>query len=661
MNGRSVAEAGWERKGQTLCPFQRLDRGYPAWTLALARVGDGPLRGLGAGPAGGAAPGSQSLLRLTMDVAHIRNFSIIAHIDHGKTTLSDRLLHRTGTIATRDMQAQLLDSMDLERERGITIKAHPVTMLYRARDGATYELNLIDTPGHVDFAYEVSRSLSACEGALLIIDAAQGVEAQTVANVHLAMKQNLAIIPVINKIDLPHADVGQTKAQLEEILAIPGESAILASAKEGIGVDEILEAIVARIPPPVPTGAPSLQALCFDSYFDTYKGVVTHVRIFNGRARAGMAVKLLFSGKNYEIKEVGSFNPKPYEREQLEAGETGYITANIKSPKDVKMGDTFTEARVPSPALPGFQEIHPMVFSGLYPINTADYEHLKTNLSKLQLNDSAFVYQAESSVALGFGFRCGFLGLLHMEIVQERLRREYDMDIIATYPSVVYKVRLTGAELKEIDNPAFLPEANAIEEIQEPTVKAFIICPNEYIGDMMALVSEKRGLLDHTETLDTRRVMMTCLLPLNEILIDFHDRIKSLTRGYGSMDYEHASYQSSDMVKLDLLVNGEAVDAFSCIVHRSKAETRGRALAAKLKEVIPRQQFAVAIQAAIGGKIVARETVSAFRKDVTAKCYGGDITRKRKLLEKQKEGKKRMKAIGSVHIPQEAFIQVLKA
>ncbi|MBM3881722.1 MAG: elongation factor 4 [Verrucomicrobia bacterium] len=596
-----------------------------------------------------------------MDVAHIRNFSIIAHIDHGKTTLSDRLLHRTGTIATRDMQAQLLDSMDLERERGITIKAHPVTMLYRARDGATYELNLIDTPGHVDFAYEVSRSLSACEGALLIIDAAQGVEAQTVANVHLAMKQNLAIIPVINKIDLPHADVGQTKAQLEEILAIPGESAILASAKEGIGVDEILEAIVARIPPPVPTGAPSLQALCFDSYFDTYKGVVTHVRIFNGRARAGMAVKLLFSGKNYEIKEVGSFNPKPYEREQLEAGETGYITANIKSPKDVKMGDTFTEARVPSPALPGFQEIHPMVFSGLYPINTADYEHLKTNLSKLQLNDSAFVYQAESSVALGFGFRCGFLGLLHMEIVQERLRREYDMDIIATYPSVVYKVRLTGAELKEIDNPAFLPEANAIEEIQEPTVKAFIICPNEYIGDMMALVSEKRGLLDHTETLDTRRVMMTCLLPLNEILIDFHDRIKSLTRGYGSMDYEHASYQSSDMVKLDLLVNGEAVDAFSCIVHRSKAETRGRALAAKLKEVIPRQQFAVAIQAAIGGKIVARETVSAFRKDVTAKCYGGDITRKRKLLEKQKEGKKRMKAIGSVHIPQEAFIQVLKA
>jgi len=595
-----------------------------------------------------------------MDAAHIRNFSIIAHIDHGKTTLSDRLLHRTGTISTRDMQEQLLDSMDLERERGITIKAHPVTMLYQAKNGETFELNLIDTPGHVDFSYEVSRSLSACEGALLIIDAAQGVEAQTVANVHLAMKQNLTIIPVINKIDLPHADVPQTKTQLEDILAIPGESAVLASAKEGLGIDDILEAIVNRIPAPKPTGAPSLQALGFDSYFDTYKGVVTHVRVFNGELRAGMQVKLLHSGKTVEVKEVGSFNPKPYTRDRLQTGETGYCTANIKSPKDVKMGDTLTDARNPSPPLAGFHEIHPMVFSGIYPINTADYEHLKANLAKLQLNDSAFVYQPESSVALGFGFRCGFLGLLHLEIVQERLRREYDMDIIATYPSVVYRVTLTDGTAKDIDNPAFLPEPNYIEKIEEPMIQAFVICPNEYIGDMMALISEKRGLVDHTETLDTRRVMLTSLLPLNEILIDFHDRIKSLTRGFGSMDYELAGYRESPMTKLDLLVNGEPVDAFSCIVHRDKAEGRGRALAAKLKEVIPRQQYQVAIQAAIGGKIIARETVSALRKDVTAKCYGGDITRKRKLLEKQKEGKKRMKSFGSVNIPQEAFIEVLK-
>src|SRR3954453_3867214 len=596
-----------------------------------------------------------------MDAAHIRNFSIIAHIDHGKTTFSDRLLHRTGTIATREMTEQHLDSMELERERGITIKAHPVTMYYTAKNGEEYELNLIDTPGHVDFAYEVSRSLSACEGALLIIDAAQGVEAQTVANVHLAMKQNLAIIPVINKIDLPHANVPQTRQQLEDILAIPADSAILASAKEGIGIDEILEAILARIPAPKPTGERSLQALGFDSYFDTYKGVVTHVRVFNGELKAGISVKLLHSGKNVEIKGVGSFNPKPYGREKLELGETGYMTANIKSPQEVKMGDTITDTRHPSPALPGFQEIHPMVFSGIYPINTADYEHLKANLAKLQLNDSAFVFQAESSVALGFGFRCGFLGLLHLEIVQERLRREYDMDIIATYPSVIYRVTMNSGETKEIDNPAFLPEPNYIEKIEEPTVQAFVICPNEYIGDLMALISEKRGMVDHTETLDSRRIMLTSLLPLNEILIDFHDRIKSITRGFGSMDYEHLGYKQSDMVKLDMLVNGESVDAFSCIVHRDKAEGRGRALAAKLKEVIPRQQYQVAIQAAIGGKIIARESVSALRKDVTAKCYGGDITRKRKLLEKQKEGNKRMKSFGSVNIPQEAFIEVLKA
>ena len=596
-----------------------------------------------------------------MDTSRIRNFSIIAHIDHGKTTLSDRLLHRTGTIATRQMQDQLLDSMDLERERGITIKAHPVTMYYRAKDGQEYELNLIDTPGHVDFAYEVSRSLSACEGALLIIDAAQGVEAQTVANVHLALKQNLTIIPVINKIDLPHANVEQAKQQLEDILAIPADTAILASAKEGIGIEEILEAIVHRLPPPKATGERSLQALGFDSFFNTFKGVVTHVRVFNGELKPGMQCKLLHSGKVVEIKEVGSFNPKPYIREKLEAGETGYFTANIKSPKEVKMGDTLTDAKLPSPALPGFQEIHPMVFSGIYPINTADYEHLKVNLAKLQLNDSAFVYQSESSAALGFGFRCGFLGLLHLEIVQERLRREYEMDIIATYPSVIYKVTMTDGTHREVDNPAFMPEPNYIEEVQEPMVKAFVISPNENIGDMMGLIAEKRGMVEHTETLDVRRVMLTALMPLNEILIDFHDRIKSISRGYGSMDYEHANYQAADMVKLDMLVNGEPVDAFSCIVHRDKAEFRGRALAAKLKEVIPKQQFAIAIQAAIGGKVVARETVSAMRKDVTAKCYGGDISRKRKLLEKQKEGKKRMKSFGSVQIPQEAFIQVLKA
>jgi GTP-binding protein LepA len=596
-----------------------------------------------------------------MDAAHIRNFSIIAHIDHGKTTLSDRLLHMTGTIATRDMSDQLLDAMDLERERGITIKAHPVTMLYKAKNGETYELNLIDTPGHVDFSYEVSRSLSACEGALLIIDAAQGVEAQTVANVHLAMKQNLLIIPVINKIDLPHANVEQAKVQLEDILAIPADTAVLASAKMGIGIEDILEAVVARIPAPKPTGAPSLQALGFDSYFDTYKGVVTHVRVFNGELKAGQMVKLLHSGKTVEVKEVGSFNPKPYTRDKLQVGETGYFTANIKSPKEVKMGDTITDSRNPSEVLPGFKEIHPMVFSGIYPINTADYEHLKASMGKLQLNDSAFVYSSETSVALGFGFRCGFLGLLHLEIVQERLRREYNMDIIATYPSVIYRVTMNDGTVKTIDNPVFMPDPSHVAKIEEPMVKAFVICPNESIGDMMALISEKRGALDHTETLDARRVMLTSRLPLNEILIDFHDRIKSMTRGFGSMDYEFDGEMESDMVKLDMLVNTEPMDAFSCIVHRTKAEGRGRTLAEKLKEVIPRQQFQVKIQAAIGGKIVASEVISAFRKDVTAKCYGGDVSRKRKLLEKQKEGKKRMKSIGNVDIPQEAFIAVLKS
>ena len=513
----------------------------------------------------------------------------------------------------------------------------------------------------MDFSYEVSRSLSACEGALLIVDAAQGVEAQTVANVHLAMKQELHIIPVINKIDLPHANVELSIRQIEEILAIPGEEAISASAKQGTGVEEILEAIVHRIPPPSGKDGNPLQALLFDSYYDTFKGVVTHIRIVNGVLEAGDRALLLHSGKQVEIKEVGSFNPKPYARDRLRAGETGYMTANIKSPTDIQIGDTLTDARSPAPALSGFQEIHPMVFSGIYPINNSDYEKLKANLAKLQLNDSAFQYQAESSVALGFGFRCGFLGLLHLEIIQERLRREFEVDIIATYPSVIYRVRTSDGESVEIDNPVFLPSPDRIEEIREPMVKSFVICPNESIGDMMHLISEKRGELLHTETLDDRRVMLSSRVPLNEILIDFHDRIKSLTRGYGSMDYEHDGYQATSMVRLEMLVNGEPVDAFSCIVHRTKAESRGRALAAKLKEVIPRQQYQIAIQAAIGSRIVARETVRALRKDVTAKCYGGDITRKRKLLEKQKEGKKRMKSIGSVNIPQEAFVEVLKS
>jgi GTP-binding protein LepA len=590
-----------------------------------------------------------------------RNFCIIAHIDHGKTTLSDRLLESTGTIADRDKQDQLLDSMDLERERGITIKAHPVTMNYSAKDGQTYRLNLLDTPGHVDFSYEVSRSLAACEGAILVVDAAQGVEAQTVANVHLALKQGLTIVPVINKIDLPNADIPTVRKQLEEILAIPADEAILASAKTGLGIEEILEAIVGRIPAPPASPDQKLRTLIFDSVFDIYRGVVSYSRVFSGAMAPGQAVRLMTTGNSYEIKEVGIFTPKPLARERLEEGDVGYFIANIKSTAEIKIGDTLTEQRNPAPEpLPGFQEIHPMVFSGIYPINTADFEHLKTAMGKLQINDSAFVYQAENSVALGFGFRCGFLGLLHMEIVQERLRREFDMDIIATYPSVVYEVVQTNGEKVEVDNPAHLPDPSVIAEIREPVVECFVMCPNENIGDMMQLIMEKRGEVQSTESLDTRRVMLTAVMPLNEILVDFNDKLKSVTHGYGSMDYEYAGYRVAELVKLDMLVNAEPVDAFSSIVHRDKAESRGRLLAAKLKEVIPQQLFQVSIQAAIGGKIVARENVSALRKNVTAKCYGGDITRKRKLLEKQKEGKKRMKSIGKVNIPQEAFIEVLK-
>ena len=597
-----------------------------------------------------------------MSIELTRNFCIIAHIDHGKTTLSDRLLETTGTIHEREKQDQLLDSMDLERERGITIKAHPVAMKYDAQDGKTYRLNLLDTPGHVDFAYEVSRSLAACEGALLIVDAAQGVEAQTVANVHLAHKQGLTIVPVINKIDLPNADLPSVHRQLEEILAIPAEEAIDCSAKMGIGIDEILEAVVHRIPPPPKPQDDILRALVFDSVFDVYRGVVAYVRVFSGKVEANQQIKVMSTDTRYEVKEVGVFTPKMFAQPKLQAGDVGFVIANIKTTSELKIGDTMTDQRHPAKApLPGFQEIHPMVFSGIYPINTADFEHLKTAIGKLRMNDSAFVYQPESSVALGFGYRCGFLGLLHMEIIQERLRREYDMDIIATSPSVIYEVLTTRGEVVLVDNPAHLPDPSVIEEIREPIVRAYILCPNECIGDILQLILEKRGTMDHTESLDTRRVMLHCELPLNEILVDFNDKIKSISRGYASMDYEHAGYRASKLVKLDLLVNGEPVDAFSTIVHRDRAEARGRQLASKLKEVIPSQLYQVAIQAAIGGKIVARETISALRKNVTAKCYGGDITRKRKLLEKQKEGKKRMKSIGKINIPQEAFIEVLKS
>jgi GTP-binding protein LepA len=593
---------------------------------------------------------------------NIRNFCIIAHIDHGKTTLSDRLLETTRTISEREKQDQLLDSMDLERERGITIKMHPVAMRYQAKDGQEYKLNLLDTPGHVDFAYEVSRSLAACEGALVIVDAAQGVEAQTVANVHLANKQGLTIVPVINKIDLPNSDIPTVKRQLEDILAIPANEAILASAKAGIGIEDILEAIVHRVPPPKQWPDDKVRALVFDSTFDSYRGVVTYVRMMSGTLKAGDGVKMMSNNRPYDVKEVGVFTPKMEARDKIEPGDTGYVIANIKTSSEIKIGDTLTGTRFPATeALPGFQEIQPMVFSGVYPINTADFEHPKSAMAKLQINDSSFVFQAESSVALGFGFRCGFLGLLHMEIILERLRREYDMDIIATYPSVIYEVLKTNGEILHVDNPEYLPDFSVIEEIREPIVTCFIMVPNEYISPLMQLIMDKRGQLDHTESLDTRRVMLTCVLPLNEILVDFNDKIKSITRGYGSMDYEHAGTRADKLVKLDLLVNGEPVDAFSSIVHRDKAEARGRQLAAKLKEVIPTQLYQVAIQAAIGGKIIARESVSAMRKNVTAKCYGGDITRKRKLLEKQKEGKKRMKSIGRVNIPQEAFIQVLRA
>jgi GTP-binding protein LepA len=592
---------------------------------------------------------------------HIRNFCIIAHVDHGKTTLSDRLLEHTKTIEKRQMKEQLLDGMDLEREKGITIKCHPVTMNYTAPDGKNYLLNLIDTPGHVDFAYEVSRSLAACEGALLLIDASQGVEAQTVANATLAMHQGLEIVPVINKVDLPSARPEEARRQVEDILTIPAQDAVLASGKSGIGIDDIFAAIVKRVPAPRWSDYPQSRALVFDSLFDSYKGVISYVRVFSGTFKPGQTIELMSNGVRSVIKEVGIFSPKMKPQDELGPGSVGYIVINIREVADAKVGDTITLASDPAKEpVPGFKEVRPMVFSGIYPLDTADYEKLKTSLAKLAINDSALTYTAESSTALGFGFRCGFLGLLHMEIVQERLRREYDLDILSTYPSVVYKVFTTDGVMHTLDNPVMMPDPSAIEHIEEPTIRAHIHIPGTSIGDMLALIQEKRGICEKTETIDADRVVLVCLLPLNEILVDFNDRLKSITRGYGSMDYEMGEYMTSDLVKMDIRVNDEPVDAFSSIVHSSKAEGRGRALCEKLKELLPRQLFKVAIQAAIGSKVIARETIGSVGKDVTAKCYGGDITRKRKLLEKQKEGKKRMKQIGKVDIPQEAFIKILK-
>jgi GTP-binding protein LepA len=596
-----------------------------------------------------------------MDPLPTRNFCIIAHVDHGKTTLSDRILEFTNTVAKRMMTAQHLDSMDLEKERGITIKSHPVTMTYPSKDGKVYKLNLMDTPGHVDFSYEVSRSLAACEGAVLLIDASQGVEAQTVANAHLAFAQKLKVIPVINKIDLPSANLELCLRQLEDILTIPAEEAILASGKSGIGIQDILEAVVQRVPPPRWTEYPQTRTLVFDSLYDSYRGVIAYVRVFSGTIRAGEHMMLMSTGQKSEVKEVGVFTPRMEKIDALGSGDVGYIVSSIKDPSEIKTGDTITIANRPATdMLPGYKEVRPMVFCGLYPIETSDYEKLKAALGRLRLNDAAFVYAQESSVALGFGFRCGFLGLLHMEIIQERIRREHDVDIISTYPSVIYHVTKHGGETMEVDNPVNLPDPGVILEIREPTIKASLHIPNDAMGDILSMILEKRGTVEHTETLDGTRVMLNCVLPLNEILVDFNDRLKSITHGYGSMDYELGAYRASDLVKMEILVNGDPVDAFASIVHRDKAEGRGRELCEKLAKIIPPQMFRIALQAAIGGKIIARESVREMRKDVTAKCYGGDISRKRKLLDKQKEGKKKMKQFGKVSIPADTFIQVLK-
>ncbi len=596
-----------------------------------------------------------------MDARFLRNFAIIAHIDHGKSTLSDRLLELTGSVTGREMQAQILDDMDLERERGITIKAHAVRMMYKAHDGNTYQLNLIDTPGHVDFSYEVSRSLASCEGALLVVDASQGVEAQTLANAYLAINHGLEIIPVINKIDLPSADILRTQEAIEKAVGLDATDAIPVSAKTGQGVDLVLEAIVHRLPPP--TGDPDapLQALIFDSWFDAYRGVIVLVRVMQGTMRKGQRIRLMSNGKAFEVESIGVLMPKPVEIGQLSAGEVGFFAATIKNVGDTKIGDTVTEDARPAAAqLPGFEDIKPMVFSGLYTVDSHEHTLLRDALEKLRLNDSSFFFEPESSVALGFGFRCGFLGLLHMEIIQERLEREYELDLITTAPGVRYHITLTDGTVLEVDNPSRWPEPTNIQSIREPVITAKILTNEEYVGGIFKLVEEKRGKQINFEYVTPTRVMLTYELPLNEIVLDFYDRLKSISRGYASLDYQLAGEWESPMVKLDILVSGEPVDALSIIVHRDFAYERGKALVSKMRELIPRQQFEVAIQAAIGAKIIARETVAALRKNVLAKCYGGDISRKRKLLEKQKEGKKRMKRIGKVDIPQEAFLAVLR-
>ncbi len=594
-------------------------------------------------------------------LSSIRNFSIIAHIDHGKSTLADRLLELTGAITPREFREQILDDMDLERERGITIKAHAVTTSYKANDGSTYQLNLIDTPGHVDFTYEVSRSLAACEGALLLVDATQGVEAQTIANVYLAVANDLVILPVINKIDLPSADIEGVKHQIEEILGLPMDDALLVSAKQGIGVDDVLNAMVRQVPPPTGSINASLKALIFDSWFDSYQGVIVLVRIFDGVVKPGMKIKLMSTGRIFEISEVGIFSPKRTKTNELKAGAVGYVVAGMKDVSDTKVGDTLTDAERPTATpLPGYREVKPLVFCGLYTMDNADYEDLRDSLDKLRLNDSSFVYEPESSLALGFGFRCGFLGLLHMEIIRERLHREYGLELISTAPTVIYRVRTLHGEVLNIENPSKMPDPEAIETMEEPFIQATIIAPERYAGNILALCQERRGVQKSLQYLDTTRIMLIYALPLNEMVLDFYDKLKSRTQGYASLDYELTDYREADLVKLDVLLNGETIDALSFITHKEKSYHRGRQLVEKMKELIPKQMFEVAIQAAIGKRVIARETVAAIKKNVTAKCYGGDITRKRKLWEKQKEGKKRMKQLGRVEVPQEAFLALLK-
>lgn len=595
-----------------------------------------------------------------MDAKNIRNFSIIAHIDHGKSTIADRLIEKTGTVSQREMEDQILDNMELERERGITIKAQTVRLHYKAADGQIYELNLIDTPGHVDFNYEVSRSLAACEGALLVVDAAQGVEAQTLANVYLALEHDLEIIPVINKIDLPSADPDRVKKQIEDIIGLDASQAILCSAKTGLGIDKIFEEIINKIPAPTGKDDEPLKALIFDSYFDSYKGAIAHIRVFEGHIKPGMKLKMMATGKTFEVTDIGCFHPTPMAVNGLHAGQVGFVAGSIKNVKDIRVGDTVTTVEKPTKeALPGYRGVTPMVYCGLYPVDSSDYNNLKDALEKLQLNDAALVFEPETSIALGFGFRCGFLGLLHMDVVQERLEREYNLKLITTAPSVIYHIYKTNGEMLKVSNPAELPPTTEIEHMEEPFVKATIIVPNDYVGAVMEISQDKRGKFISMDYIDNR-VMLTYHIPLNEIIYDYFDKLKSTTRGYASLDYELAGYQTSKLVKLDILLNGDIVDALSTIVHVDRAQHRGRQLAEKLKEIIPRQMFEIPVQAAIGNKVIARETVRAMRKDVLSKCYGGDITRKRKLLEKQKEGKKRMKSVGSVEVPQEAFMAILK-